>query len=64
MHGLQDVEGLPSGAGGVSSSIRDVKRSKKGDVSWLMATTYLTRWAAGLQGQRLHLMLTGVAVGG
>lgn len=40
---LQEVEGLPSGAGGVSSSIREVKRSKKGEVSWLMATTYLTR---------------------
>lgn len=41
---LQDVEGLPSGAGGTASSIRDVKRAKKGEVSWLMATTYLTRW--------------------
>lgn len=40
---LQDVEGLPSGACGNSSSIRDVKRSKKGEVSWLMSTTYLTR---------------------
>lgn len=41
---LQEVEGLPSGAGGVSGSIREVKRSKKGqEVSWLMATTYLTR---------------------
>jgi hypothetical protein len=47
---LQDVEGLPSGAGGTSSSIRDVKRSKKGEVSWLMATTYLTRY-------RLHWQL-------
>lgn len=40
----QDVEGLPTGAGGSHSSIRDVKRAKKGgDVSWLMNTTYLTR---------------------
>lgn len=43
---LQDVEGLPCGAGGSASSIRDVKRSKKGEVSWLMATTYLTRCVA------------------
>lgn len=42
---LQDVEGLPTGAGGSSASIREVKRATKGVVSWLMNTTYLTRCA-------------------
>lgn len=55
VHGLQEVEGLPSGAGGMSSSIRDVKRAKKGaEVSWLMATTYLTRYVMLHAG---HLLL-------
>jgi hypothetical protein len=40
---MQDVEGLPSGAGAGSSSVLDVKRSKKADIAWLMSTTYLTR---------------------
>lgn len=50
MH-LQDVNNLPS-AGQKVSPLK-VKRSAKGNVPWLMATTYMTSAGGGQEGRRL-----------